>query len=150
MQLNGRGGTYRRARSANQFRSRRVIGLVGAHFLKEKSLGPKRFWGKVSYGKFLCPGFSTPVCPCLKFYWMLFFERPEKWCILGAQCFQNGHFGRISSTLSFTVLQSLGGHASARCLSHKPCFRQAHCFVHPKSHMCPIPHLGFSDFFTYS
>ena len=47
----------------------------------------------------------------------------------GRTCFQNGHFGRISSTLYFTVFWSLGGHASARRVSHGPCFRQAHCFV---------------------
>ena len=40
-------------------------------------------------------------------------------CILGARCFQNhGHFGRISSTLFSTVFQDLGGHASARRVSH--------------------------------
>ena len=38
--------------------------------------------------------------------------------ILGARCFQNGHFGRIFSTLYFTVFQSLGRHASARRVSH--------------------------------
>ena len=27
------------------------------------------------------------------------------------------------------LFQSLGGHASSRRMSHKPCFRQAHCFM---------------------
>ena len=58
----------------------------------------------------------------------------------GRTCFQNGHFGRISSTLYFTMFQSLGGHASARRVSHKPCFRQALCFV--RGPLRPqIPHL---------
>ena len=53
--------------------------------------------------------------------------------------FQNGHFGRISSTLYFTVFQSLGGHASAGRVSHEPCFRQAHCFVQGPLHFRPMP-----------
>ena len=79
--------------------------------------------------------------------------------ILGARCFQNGHFGRIFSTLYFTVFQSLGGHASARRVSHEPCFCQAHCFVQgplrffpvlPKptctcSHIWGLPIKHFSD-----
>ena len=70
--------------------------------------------------------------------------------ILGARCFQNGHFGRISSTLFSTVFQRLGGRASTRRVSH---FRQAHCFVQgplrflrvPRNPTCPLPHLGVSD-----
>ena len=58
--------------------------------------------------------------------------------ILGARCFQNGHFGRISSTLYFTVFQSLGGHASARRVSHEPCFCQAHCFVQGRLRFLPV------------
>ena len=56
----------------------------------------------------------------------------------GARCFQNGHFGRIFSTLYFTVFQSLGGHASARRVSHEPCFRQAHCFVQGPLRFFPV------------
>ena len=53
-----------------------------------------------------------------------------------------------------TVFQSLGGRASARRVSNEPCFRQAHCFmwgrlrflsVLPKTHVCPLPHVGFLD-----
>ena len=46
---------------------------------------------------------------------------------VGSQGFQHGPFGRISSTLHFTVFQSLGGHASARRVLHEPCFRQELC-----------------------
>ena len=47
--------------------------------------------------------------------------------ILGARCFQNGQFGRISSTLSFTVSQGLGGHASGgACRSSRA---SARCIV---------------------
>ena len=59
-------------------------------------------------------------------FWDFPFVRPEKWgdsqlecfrwahCastrrIVGARCFQNGHFGRISSTLYFTMFQSSMG-----------------------------------------
>ena len=59
--------------------------------------------------------------------------------ILGARCFQNGHFGRISSTLYFTVFRSFGGHGSARRVSLEPCFRQAHCFVQGPLHFLPVP-----------
>ena len=59
--------------------------------------------------------------------------------ILGARCFRNGHFRRMSSTLSFTVFQTLGGHASARRMSHKPCFRQAHCFTQAPLRFLPVP-----------
>ena len=58
--------------------------------------------------------------------------------ILGAQCFQNGHFGCTSSTLHFTVFQSLGGHASARRVSHNSCFRQAHCFMQWRLRFFPV------------
>ena len=59
----------------------------------------------------------------------------------------NGHFGRISSTLYFTVFQSLGGHASVRHVSHKPCFRQAHCFMHGRFSLCPqFPHAHIWSF----
>ena len=57
----------------------------------------------------------------------------------GRTCFQNSHFGRISSTLYFTVFRSLGGHASARRVSHEPCFRQAHCFVQGSLRFLPVP-----------
>ena len=57
---------------------------------------------------------------------------------MGARCFQNGHFGRILSTLCFTVFQRLGGHASARRVSHEPCFRQAHCFVQGPLRFFPV------------
>ena len=57
-------------------------------------------------------------------------------CILGARRFQNRHFRRISSTL---VFQSLGGHASAKRVSHKPCFRQAHCFRKGPLRFLPVP-----------
>ena len=53
--------------------------------------------------------------------------------------FQNGHFGRISSTLYFTVFRSFGGHASARRVSLEPCFRQAHCFVQGPLRFLPVP-----------
>ena len=46
----------------------------------------------------------------------------------------------ISSALCFiTVFRSLVGHASAGWVSHKPCFRQAHCFVRGlcASSLCP-------------
>ena len=58
---------------------------------------------------------------------------------MGARCFQNGHFGRISSTLYFTVFRSFGGHASARRVSLEPCFRQAHCFVQGPLRFLPVP-----------
>ena len=68
---------------------------------------------------------------------------------VGALCFYqahfgrtvlpNGHFGRICSTLYFTVFQNLGGHASARRVSHEPCFRQAHCFVQGPLRFLPLP-----------
>ena len=71
----------------------------------------------------------------------------------GRTCFQNGHFGRISSTLYFTVFRSLGGHASARrvaqaVLPSGALFRAGDFTLHPcapKSHMCPLPHLGLSN-----
>ena len=72
---------------------------------------------------------------------------------VGALCFYQAHFGRTSSTLCLTMFHSLGGHASARRVSHKLCFCLAHCFmqgclrfllVPPKSHMCPLPPLGLS------
>ena len=52
-------------------------------------------------------------------------------------CFQNAHFGRISSTLCFTVFRSLGAllHAGAFALPPRA----------PKSHICPLPHLGLSE-----
>ena len=59
--------------------------------------------------------------------------------LFGARCFQNGHFGRISSALYFTAFQSLGGHASTRRVSHEPCFRQAHCFVQGPLRFLPVP-----------
>ena len=66
----------------------------------------------------------------------------------GRGCFQNAHFGRISSTLYFTVF--LGGHASARRVSHEPCFRQAHgfsCGGFCASSLCPqIPHVPTPTF----
>ena len=55
-----------------------------------------------------------------------------------AHVLPNGHFGRISSTLYLTVLRSLGGHASARRVSHKPCFRQVHCFVQGPLRFLPV------------
>ena len=58
---------------------------------------------------------------------------------MGARCFQNGHFGRISSTLYSTVFRSFGGHASARRVSLEPCFRQAHCFVQGPLRFLPVP-----------
>ena len=64
--------------------------------------------------------------------------------ILGTRCFQNGHFGRISSTLYFTMLQCLGvSHASAKRVPHEPCFRQVRCFARGPLHFLlvpPIPH----------
>ena len=57
---------------------------------------------------------------------------------LAAQCFQNGHFGRIFSTLHFTVFQSLGGHASARRMWHEPCSCQAHCFMQGPLRFFPV------------
>ena len=64
-------------------------------------------------------------------------------------CFYKAHFGstvlprwplrRMSSSLSFAVFQSLGGHASARRVSHKPCFRQAHCFTQAPLQFFPVP-----------
>ena len=53
--------------------------------------------------------------------------------------FQNGHFGRISFTLYFTVFRNLGRHASARRMSHKPCFRQAHRFMQGPLRFLPVP-----------
>ena len=56
------------------------------------------------------------------------------------------------------MFQSLGGHASARRMSHEPCFCQADCFVQgpfaflpcaPKSHLHPLPHLGPSDILMF-
>ena len=107
-------------------------------------LGLAEFWGAYMNNK-------TTICAFLTSTDTL--VRPEKWdysqvgfglamlpvgalCftrrILDARCFQNGHFGHISSTLSFyNVFQSLGGHASAGCFNTcrtKQCFRQAHCF----------------------
>ena len=60
--------------------------------------------------------------------------------ILGARCFQNGHFGAhlFYSVLFFSV-QSLGGHASAKRVSHELCFRQAHCFVQGPLRFLPVP-----------
>ena len=52
---------------------------------------------------------------------------------------KKGHFGRISSTLCFTVSQSLAGHASARRVPREPCFRQAHCFVQGPLRFLPVP-----------
>ena len=59
--------------------------------------------------------------------------------ILGARCFQNGDFGRISSALYLTVFQSLGGRASTKRVSHEPCFRQGHCFVQGPLRFLPVP-----------
>ena len=59
--------------------------------------------------------------------------------ILGARCFQNGHFGHISSSLYFTVFESLEGHAAARRVLHKPCFSQAHCFMQGPLRFLPVP-----------
>ena len=72
----------------------------------------------------------------------------------GAWCFQNGQFRRISSTLHFAGLQSIGGYASARRMSaqavlppvalfHAETFALPPCA--PKSHLCLFPHLGSSD-----
>ena len=36
------------------------------------------------------------------------------------------------------MFQSLGGHASARRVSHEPCFRQAHCFVQGPLRFLPV------------
>ena len=78
--------------------------------------------------------------------------------ILGTRRFQNRHFGRISSTLYFTLFQTLGGHASARRVSHEPCFRQAHKLppsktqTSPKTSLCrnllltQIPHASAPTF----
>ena len=56
--------------------------------------------------------------------------------MLGAWCFQNSQFGRISSTLYCTVFQTLGRH-----------FRQARvaqAVLPPGALFChPLPHLGF-------
>ena len=48
------------------------------------------------------------------------------------------HFGRVSSPLYFTVFLSLEGHASARRVSHAPCFRQTHCFVQAPLRFLPV------------
>ena len=71
-----------------------------------------------------------------------------------AMLLQNGHFGRISSTLYFTVFPSLGGHASARRVTRAVlppgALFHASAFTFPpfapKSHLHPLPHLGVSDF----
>ena len=59
--------------------------------------------------------------------------------LVGALCFYKAHFGRtvLPKWLlwahlfcsEFTVFHSSGGHASARRVSHEPCFCQAHCFM---------------------
>ena len=65
---------------------------------------------------------------------------------------QGGFYRTLSFILYFAVFQSLGGHASARRVSHKPCFRQAHCFVQgplrfllvPPNPTCALSHVwGF-------
>ena len=48
------------------------------------------------------------------------------------------NFGSISSSLLSTIFQSSGGHASARRVSHEPCFRQAHCFVQGPLRFLPV------------
>ena len=89
------------------------------------------------------------------------FARPEKWgdskvgfgvamLPVGALWFCLAHFGRtvlpkwplwenFSSTLYFTIFRSLGGHASARRVSHELCFCQAHCFVQGPLRFLPVP-----------
>ena len=59
----------------------------------------------------------------------------------------NASGGRI--VLLPGVFQSLAGQASARRVSHKPCFRQAHCFVQGlwrflcgRFHICGFPKKG--------
>ena len=47
---------------------------------------------------------------------------------VGALCFYQAHLGRT--------------HASARRVSHKPCFRQAHCFVQGLLRFIPVPPTG--------
>ena len=39
----------------------------------------------------------------------------------------------------FYSFRSLRGHASARRVSHKPCFRQAHCFMRGPLRFLPVP-----------
>ena len=68
---------------------------------------------------------------------------------VGALCFYQAHFGRTvlpkwsfwahRFSLYFTVFQSLRGHASARCVSHKTCFCQAHCFTQGLLRFLPAP-----------
>ena len=40
------------------------------------------------------------------------------------RCFQNGHFGRISSTLHFTMFQSLGGLLPSACRTSRASARR--------------------------
>ena len=94
----------------------------------------------------LHPPLKGPVAPVARQLPSAPHAKPARWArcasarrTLGARFFQNGHFGRISSTLYFTVLQNLGGHASTRCVSHEPCFRQAHCFVQGRLRFLPVP-----------
>ena len=62
----------------------------------------------------------------------------------------------LGASLLLCILQCFRAweDASARRVSHEPCFAQAHCFVQgplrflpvpPESHMRPLPHLGVSD-----
>ena len=89
------------------------------------------------------------------------FVRPEKWNIsqvgfqgsnasggrvvlLPSACWAHGAskiglFRRISSTLYSTAFQRLRGHVAAQCVSHKVCFRQAHCFMQNPLHFLPVP-----------
>ena len=119
-----------------------------------------------------CSGMPLRKVHELTFLWFglpgpLLIVRPEKWdhsqvgfrgshapfclivLLLGARCLQNGHFGRISSTLYFAVFQSLalGGHASARRVLHEQCLPPGALFhagafafppCSPRSHMRPL------------
>ena len=67
-----------------------------------------------------------------------------------ALCFYQAYFGRtvlpkwplwahLFYSVYFTAFQSSGGHASARRVSHKPCFCQAHCFMQAPLRFLPVP-----------
>ena len=104
----------------------------------------------------------VPVCPRLSSFVLLGARNGDKSGQKRTNGDKTGHFGTNWETppfsiyphlaplkkflgaslllclLSFTVFQNLGGHASARRVSHEPCFRQAHCFVQGPLRFLPL------------
>ena len=86
-----------------------------------------KFWPEKITSRDECFLLISGVSAWQYFWWMYCTSTRH---MLGAGRFQNmlANLG-ASLLLWLAVSQSFGGHVSTRRVSHKPCFRQAHCFI---------------------